>query len=195
MEVSFYKNPCKRKLVSAPVEKWYYLEQFIQQVETLLNLIAQPNTPFLIGEDIGTRRWQELVQNTEVWDSDLFRAQYQDWFDMVTRQRELNNANDGSSLSQISESLRAAEIELSIAMASAPQLELVRQRLEALIVDKNTRYLVLAQIINDVSLRELNENIVVLPTTEDMSTDFPELPGALGLFGTQMLASEEVLPI
>ena len=195
MEVSFYKNPCTRKLVSAPAEKWYYLEQFIQQVETLLNLIAQPNTPFLIGEDMGTRRWQELVQNTEVWDSDLFRAQYQDWFDMVTRQRELNNANDGSSLSQISESLRAAEIELSIAMASAPQLELVRQRLEALIVDKNTRYLVLAQIINDVSLRELNENIVVLPTTEDMSTDFPKLPGALGLFGTQMLASEEVLPI
>ena len=40
-----------------------------------------------------------------------------------------------------------------------------------------------------------HENIVVLPTTEDMSTDFPELSRALGLFGTQMLASEEVIPI
>lgn len=195
IEVPFYKHPSRKRSVSAPEEKWYYLDQFIQQVETLLKLIAQPNTPFLIGDDKGTRRWQELVQNTEVWDSDLFRAQYQDWFDMVTRQHELNNTNDGSSLAQISESLRAMEIELSIAMASAPQLELVRQRLEALLVDKNARYLVLAQIINDVSLRELNENIVVLPTTEDMSTDFPELSGALGLFGTQMLASEEVLPI
>jgi len=195
IEVPFYKHPSRKRSVSAPEEKWYYLDQFIQQVETLLKLIAQPNTPFLIGDEKGTRRWQELVQNTEVWDSDLFRAQYQDWFDMVTRQHELNNTNDGSSLAQISESLRAMEIELSIAMASAPQLELVRQRLEALLVDKKARYLVLAQIINDVSLRELNENIVVLPTTEDMSTDFPELSGALGLFGTQMLASEEVLPI
>jgi hypothetical protein len=97
-------------------------------------------------------------------------------------------------LSQISETIREAEIELSIAMASASQLELVRQRLEALIDDKNARYMVLAQIVNDVALRELNENIVVLPATNDMTFDFPKLSSP-GLFGKQLMMSQEVLPI
>lgn len=176
-------------------DKWYHLEQFIEQVETLLKLVSQPGSPFLIGEDRGGKRWQELIQNcTEVWDSELFRAQYQDWFDMVVRQRELNTTTDDSSLSQISETIREAEIELSIAMASASQLELVRQRLEALNVDKNARYIVLAQIVNDVALRELNENVVVLPATNDMSLDFPKL-STPGLFGKQLVMSREVLPL
>jgi hypothetical protein len=97
-------------------------------------------------------------------------------------------------LSQISDEIRESEIELSIAMASKGQLELVRQRLEALTVDKTARYFVLAQIVNDVALRELNENIIVLPTPRDMSSDFPEL-SALGVFGRQMILSKEVLPI
>jgi hypothetical protein len=161
----------------------------------LLKLIDQPDTPFLISEDRSSARWQELVDNcVEVWDSDLFRAQYQDWFDMVTRQKDLNSASDGSSLSELSESIREAEIELSIAMASRDQLELVRQRLEALVADKNAKYQIMAQIVNDVALRELNENIVVLPTSAGMSTDFPKL-SAPGVFGNQMLLSAEVLPI
>ena len=176
-------------------DPWYYLEQFIRQVEILLKLIDQPDTPFLISEDRSSARWQELVDNcVEVWDSDLFRAQYQDWFDMVTRQKDLNSASDGSSLSELSESIREAEIELSIAMASRDQLELVRQRLEALVADKNAKYQIMAQIVNDVALRELNENIVVLPTSAGMSTDFPKL-SAPGVFGNQMLLSAEVLPI
>ena len=191
-ERSTFLNVLKRD--STPTNKWYYLDQFIEQVEVLLKLISQPNMPFLIGDDPGSRRWRELIQSTEVWDSDLFRAQYQDWFDMVIRQRELNTATDGSSLSHISETIRGAEIELSIAMASASQLELVRQRLEALAADKNARYLVLAQIVNDVALRELDENIVVLPTTDDMSSDFPKL-SASGLFGKQLSMSTEALPI
>ena len=202
IEVPFYEPPSEAKSTflkvlkrnSAPIDKWYYLDQFIERVEVLLTLISQPSMPFLIGDDPGSRRWRELIRSTEVWDSDLFRAQYQDWFDMVIRQRELNAATDGSSLSQISETIRRAEIELSIAMASASQLELVRQRLEALTADKNARYLVLAQIVNDVALRELDENIVVLPTTDDMSSDFPKLSNP-GLFGKQLSMSAETLPI
>lgn len=192
---SFFTSFLSKRSKQQHADKWYYLEQFIEQGETLMKLVAQPNCPFLIGDDRGGKRWQELIHNcAEVWDSELFRAQYQDWFDMVVRQRELNTATDGSSLSQISENIREAEIELSIAMASASQLELVRQRLEALIDDKNARYMVLAQIVNDVALRELNENIVVLPATNDMTFDFPKLSSP-GLFGKQLMMSQEVLPI
>lgn len=208
VEVPFYQPPPKPNLSlfclsalindssqSNKVDQWYYLEQFIQRVEALLKLVAQPDAPFLIADNRGVGRWQELVENCiEVWDSELFRAQYQDWFDMVTRQRELNTGTDASSLSQISDNIREAEIELSIAMASKSQLELVRQRLQALTVDKTARYFVLAQIVNDVALRELNENIIVLPMPRDMSSDFPEL-SALGVFGKQMILSKEVLPI
>lgn len=205
IEVPFYKPTpdTKSSFLSCSIlsrdtnteDKWYFLEQFIDLVETLIKLTAQPDSPFLVGEEQAGRRCQELIQNcTDVWDSELFRAQYQDWFDMVKRQRELNTTTDGSNLSQISETIREAEIELSIAMASPSQLELVRQRLEALLADKNSRYMVLAQIVNDISLRELNENIVVLPATKDMSTDFPNVSFP-GLFGKQLMMSEETLPI
>ena len=170
MEVPFHKPLPKAKSSffgflsrdAKNTDKWYYLEQFISQVEILLKLINQPGMPFLIGDHQATR-WQELIEScTEVWDSDLFRAQYQDSFDMVTRQRELNTTTDGRNLSQISEVIREAEIELSIPMAPRNQLELVRQRLEALSVNKNARYKVLAQMVNNVALRELNESIVLL---------------------------------
>eukprot|EP00804_Cyclotella_cryptica_P025062 CCRYP_016538-RA/>CCRYP_016538-RA protein AED:0.02 eAED:0.02 QI:160/1/1/1/1/1/2/172/862 len=208
VEVPFYQPPpknnlpfhCLSSLIHNPsqdsaVDPWYYLEHFIQRIETLLKLVDRPDSPLVIADDRGIGRWQELVDDCiKAWDSDLFRAQYQDWYDMVTRQRGLNAGTDASSLLQISENIREAEIELSIAMASKGQLELVRQRLEALTIDKMARYFVLAQIVNDVALRELNENIIVLPTPKDMTSDFPELT-ALGLFGTQMILSKEVLPI
>ena len=76
-EVPFYKSLHQN---SNSENKWYYLEQFIQNVEVLLKLIAQPGTPFLMGnDDKGSRRWQQLVKNCiEAWNADLFQAQYQD---------------------------------------------------------------------------------------------------------------------
>merc|ERR1711966_102674 len=113
----------------------------------------------------------------------MFRAQFKDWFDMVSRQQKLNAGrvdattdDAATTLSELSKTIREAEIELSIAMASKDQLERVHKRLEALRADKLARYKVLAQIVFDVGYRELNDGVVVEPPAEDdMIVEFPNL--------------------
>lgn len=153
-----------------------------------------------------------IEQCREVWDEDMFRAQYQDWFDMVKRQQELNTGGPSTgtnsinsngqepiptlSLSELSDTIREAEIELSIAMASKDQLERVHERLEALKADKLARYKILAQIVFDVGYRELNDGVVVEPPAEDdMIVEFPNLSFVPGVFGDQLTMSGEELPV
>ncbi|KAL3776708.1 hypothetical protein ACHAW5_005577 [Stephanodiscus triporus] len=148
-------------------------------------------------------------QCKEVWDEEMFEAQYMDWFDMVKRQQELNAGKgwavpeivDGSAqdaapttLSELSKVIRDAEIELSIAMASKDQLERVHKRLEALRADKAARYKVLAQIVFDVGYRELNNGILVESPPDYATIEFPKL-SVLGVFGEQLTLSGEVLPV
>ena len=127
---------------------------------------------------------------------------------MVKRQQQLSAGGSGidtdestnnveesqPSLSELSEIIREAEIELSIAMASKDQLELVHQRLKVMHADIEARYLVMGQIVNDIGKRELNVSISLSPRRTDLTADFPTLSEP-GLFGTQLLLSGEVLPI
>lgn len=217
-------------------DEWLHLEQFLSQIRKLLELLAVPSMPFLVEEKIaGSKGSREnnknslldmLAQCEEAWDEDMFRAQYKDWYDMVKRQQRLNAGGGGghgdgglrhegpssnSSLSELSASIREAEIELSIAMASKDQLERVHKRLEALRADKDARYRVLAHIVFDVGYRELNDGILVEPPEEGGSGDgngggfgvtrantleFPRLTSVVpGVFGDQLAMSGEALPV
>jgi len=192
-------------------DQWFHLEQFLSEVGKLLELLTIPNIPFLVEERMAGKKGDKntlldlIEQCKEMWDEEMFRAQYKDWFDMVKRQQELNaggadfsmdNNTQGSptSLSELSEIIREVEIELSIAMASKDQLERVHKRLEALRADKLARYKVLAQIVFDVGYRELNDGIVVEPPADDSTVEFPKL-SVLGVFGDQLTLSGEVLPV
>jgi hypothetical protein len=212
LEMPFY-NP--RGSNGECTDQWFHLEQFLSEVSRLLELVNMPNIPFLVEERLaGSKGYKNTLldlveQCKEVWDEEMFEAQYMDWFDMVKRQQELNAGKgwavpeivDGSaqdatptSLSELSKIIRDAEIELSIAMASKDQLERVHKRLEALRADKAARYKVLAQIVFDVGYRELNNGILVESPPDDATIEFPKL-SVLGVFGEQLTLSGEVLPV
>lgn len=208
MEIPFYPP------LSRIDHKWFHLDQFISEVDKLLHLLKIPNTPFVVKERIPGIKGEKttlhdlIEQCTKVWDEELFSAWYKDWFDMVTRQQELNaGANDTrstvderlhheepTSLSELSEIVREAEIELSIATASKDQLERVYARINALHADKAARYKVLTQIVFDVGYRELSRCILVDSPPDDEVIEYPQL-SVPGVFGDQLTLSGEFLPI
>ena len=159
-------------------DEYLYLELFFMEVEKLLKLLSIPNMPLLVEERLsGSNKGDKntlldlVEQCNEVWDETMFRAQFKDWFDMIKRQQEINTTvwQNGvttpdmesqeetriTSLSELAEIIREAEIELSIAMASKDQLERVHKRLEALRADKTARYKVLARELFAVFYRTL----------------------------------------
>ena len=189
-------------------DEYHHLESFLFEIRKLLEQLRIPNMPFLV-EERGSKGSKNtllalLEQVEEVWDEDMFRAQFKDWFDMVRCQQKLNagrvdattddQEDTATTLSELSETIREAEIELSIAMASKDQLERVHKRLEALRADLNARYKVLAQIVFDIGYRELNEGIIVAKPNKHC-LEFPKLSGLPGVFGRQLIESGEVLPI
>lgn len=207
IEMPFYPPTSK----PSPDDEWFYLEQFLSEVGRLLELLSLPNLPFLVEERMAGSKGDKnilldlIAQCKEVWDEDMFRAQYQDWFDMVKRQQGLNaggaNPDTTSStedplltLHEFSETIREAEIELSIAMASKDQLERVHKRLEALRADKAAKYRVLRHIVFDLGHRELNDGILIEPPSDDATVVYPKLSEP-GLFGDQLIVSGEILPL
>lgn len=205
IDIPFY--PPSSRTLSHSDDEWFHLDQFVSEVGKLLDLITIPNTPFIIDERIpGSNILRDLIEQCkESWDQELFSARYKDWCDMVKLQHELNaGRNDDrsqqhdetpSTLSELSDIVREAEIELSIAMASRDQLERVNTRIEALRKDKAARYKVLAQIVFDVGYRELNHGILVEESPpEDDTVLYPHL-SVPGVFGDQLTLSGECLPI
>lgn len=189
-----------------PSNPYVHLEEFVSDVQMLQKLLNMPGMPVLAEERLSGSKSDkatmlELVKKfNEVWDEEMFLAQYKDWYDLVKRQQELNDgtvSEDGEqqpSLSELAEAIRETEIELSIAMASKDQLDMVRKRLDDLRSSKAKRHAVLASIVQDVGMRELDEIIVVTPPAEDATAEFPKL-SELGLFGDQLIMSGEVLPL
>ena len=77
--------------------EYIYLELFFMEVEKLLKLLSIPNMPLLVEERLsGSNKGDKntlldlVEQCNEMWDEDMFRAYFKDWFDMVKRQQELN---------------------------------------------------------------------------------------------------------
>jgi hypothetical protein len=91
-------------------------------------------------------------------DDELFRCYFEDWLAMVRRQHELTREKD---FYESAERLRRAEIQNSLAGATQQSLQVVRQRLEAIESDREQRFRVLTEVLEEVCLRELNMPIQV----------------------------------
>jgi len=183
-------------------DKWFVLEKFLAEVEKLMKLIAMPDTPFLVKErGAGSRsNFVEMVSQLEdIWDSETFRAQYQDWYDMVERQAELVGGDSDNEISLVehAELIRLTEIELSVAMANKEQLKIVDTSLRGLGKDLTARYGVMRKIVYDLTCRELNQGInVIAPVLDHIYQDIeiPEL-SLKGVFGDQLETVGETLPV
>lgn len=128
---------------------------------------------------------------TDDFDGELFEGQVQDFFALAKRQVALVKASD---LEALEASIRNAEMEMSIAAASDESLGMVRQRLELIATDRQKRFDVLKQIVEEVCLREMNL-YVDLKEPDKGQTLLLQPTSALGLFGLALKKAGESLPI
>jgi len=171
--------------------------------------IAKMKGGFYYGENMSKKESSEFgaLKACAAFDAELFQAQFEDWYDMIQRQNSLSiNAHASSTgdseknkipsaLNQLSEEIRNAEIELSIAMAPKQALITIRQRLEQIENDRLKRFHVLQEIVQDVCLRELDISLALDVPEKDFVLQLPEIASTTGLFGDLLQSFGETLPL
>eukprot|EP00986_Skeletonema_menzelii_P005148 scaffold1812_cov153-Skeletonema_menzelii.AAC.14 len=107
-----------------PRNPYAHVEEFVTDAQVLQKVLNIPGVPVLAEERLSGSKSDkdtmlDLVKKfNEVWDEEMFLAQYKDWYDLVKRQQELNAgtlSEDGEqqpSLSELAEAIRETEIEL-----------------------------------------------------------------------------------
>ena len=126
---------------------------------------------------------------TEEFDAELFHCRVQDFFTLVKHQRKLVDT-----IEKLEGKIRSAEMEMSLAVASNQSLEMVRQRLELLATDRQKRFEVLKQMVEEVCLREMNLQVRLEAPVREKTLLLKKSP-ALGLFGYELQQAGEPLPL
>ena len=130
-----------------------------------------------------------IAKSCSQFDSELFVAQCEDWYDMVQEQHALVAGFD-----DLSEQIRLAEIEKGISVASDSNLGQLRQRLELIATDRRKRYEVLRETVEEVCRREMNWHVKLLPPDKDSVLSLPAT-SVLGVYGPSLKMAGERLPI
>lgn len=141
------------------------LDTLLEHLETLGKL-CQTRSAFRIikkgvsGGDALDNLPAAIVRGcSEDFDSELFRCQIEDWFAMLHRQHIITKGAKPN-LDSLSESIRRAEMQVSLAVATAQSLEVVMKRLQQIATDRETRFQILQEIIeNQICLYELNSSV------------------------------------
>ena len=125
-------------------------------------------------------------------DHELLRCQAQDWYTMTVRQVELATSKN---LELLAEQIRTAEVQKSLAVATASSLDVVRQRLEVINADCEKRFEVLKETIEEVCWREMNLFVQLSAPEPHQVLVLPENTSAIGVFGRPLQMAGERLPI
>jgi hypothetical protein len=131
---------------------------------------------------------------TEEFDGELFHCQVYDFFTLAKMQCDLIEGVPNRRVERLEGEIRSAELELSLAVASNQNLEMVRQRLDMLATDRKKRFEVMKQMVEEVCLREMNLH-VCLTAPDPQKTLLLKQTSALGLFGFHLQRNGEPLPI
>lgn len=163
---------------------------FIEQLQTLERLCGVRGA-FRVENKTDLELPSSLVRGCTSFDEELFSCQLLDWCAMAERQKEVTKLID---FEELAEKIRRAEMEISIAVAPEQSLEKVRQRLELISTDRDKRFQVLQEIVQEVCLREMNLHVrVVAPDPQKLLGLQPT--SAMGIFGTPLQIAGETLPI
>lgn len=115
--------------------------------------------------------------------AEKFSKAYTEWYDFSVQQRELAQGAKGEpSLNELSQDIRKAEIEVSIAMASSQALSMVRQRIELIEKDRLKRFEILKEMVEECCLREMDIRLNLVVPDKDCILELPEIRSAPGLF-------------
>ena len=128
------------------------------------------------------------------FDAELFKCQVLDFFTLVKRQREIVEKQHQNIMEEMEAKIRSAEMETSLAGASNQSLDMVRQRLERIATDRQKRFEVLKQMVEEVCLREMNLHVELEEPSKDRILLLKNT-SALGIFGYTLQQAGEPLPI
>eukprot|EP00547_Thalassionema_nitzschioides_P002909 CAMPEP_0194199312 /NCGR_PEP_ID=MMETSP0156-20130528/377_1 /TAXON_ID=33649 /ORGANISM="Thalassionema nitzschioides, Strain L26-B" /LENGTH=518 /DNA_ID=CAMNT_0038924195 /DNA_START=52 /DNA_END=1605 /DNA_ORIENTATION=- len=129
------------------------ISTFLKQLQKITTL-CQTRHAFTSEQRRGDSSFDvpsSLIKECTKLDCQLWEAYCLDWFDLVRRQNMLSEGFD-----TLSEEIRQAEMEASIRAASAESLGMVRDRLERLTKDRELRWEVLQDMVEEVCAREMN---------------------------------------
>ena len=167
------------------------LESLVEELELLSRLARTP------GAFQGERRGGEVdvppavARGCADFDGELFVCRYQDWYAWAVRQRE---ALRGVDVERFAEDLRKAEVRVSLSVAPASSLMVVRERVHGMIADRDKRFGVLRDMVEEVCLREVNLHVrVSAPGASEPLSLRPT--SARGVFGLPLQMAGEVLPL
>jgi len=174
------------------------VDKLISELRILGQLCAVQRNAFLVQDrsysklDLPT----SIVRgcNTENFDEELFKCQFEDWYNMVRRQHELT---ERTNFDDLAEKLRQAEMQMSLAVAAPAQLQVVRERVEMITGDRTKRFEVCKEMIEEVCVREMNLFVdVKAPNqTQPLALQSTTATSGLGEFGLPLLMAGETLPI
>lgn len=184
--------------VSKTVEE--RIDDFLWQLHCIASLLKNPKNAFSTFKGSShqgqhhhdtTVEFSALVTNgcTETFDGELLKCQLLDWMDMVERQHVLQNENEG-----LPDKIREAEMAMSIAGASEQSLQKVREKLEKMQTDRQQRFEVLKELLEDLCLREMNLHVDLVVPEPTKSLVLKETP-AVGFLGIPLQLAGESLPI
>lgn len=164
---------------------------FVRQLQTLQEL-CQTRFSFIRADkkaelDIPS----SIVRGCEEFDHELFACHFQDWLAMVKRQHVLASQND---LDELAAEIRRAEMQMSLAAATKQSLDVVRLRLEVVASDREKRWEVLKEMIEDICMREMNLRVKISAPDREKTLALRNT-SALGIFGLALQMAGETLPI
>jgi preprotein translocase subunit YajC len=129
---------------------------------------------------LDTIEFSVLVENgcTEDFDQEMMKCLMLDWFAMVDQQQQLQQAHK-----DLPEEIRCAEMKMSIAGASAQSLQMVKERLAAIQLDRQQRFEVLKEMVEEICLREMNLFVQLTQPASQERLELKEVstPGFLGI--------------
>jgi hypothetical protein len=120
-----------------------------------------------------------IKQGCKEFDHELFCCHFLDWLDMVKRQHALTNT---ANFEKLVERIRRAEMQTSLAAATNQTLEVVRKRLEVVASDREKRFRVMSEMIEEICLREMNLRLKLLEPEKNKALELQPTT-SLGIFG------------
>jgi hypothetical protein len=166
------------------------LEDFLLQLQILGTLCKTKNS-------FDTEKRSELDLPSSVFkgctefDDELFSCQFLDWYQIVRRQQELRSFKD---FGELADKIRKAEMEVSIAGATQQSLSVVKQRLELIANDRQKRFEVLKEMVEEVCLREMNLHVQLNAPDPQRTLILPDT-SAVGFLGVPLEMAGETLPV
>ena len=176
-------------LVASAAEWAEQVEGVIQQLG-FLNHLCGTRGSFRSDKKAEVEPPAVITQRCTDLDVELFRCHLLDWYTIVEQQNQID-----LDWAALADEIRLAELEVSLAAVSTKQsLELLGQRLRLLEKDRDKRFQVLTELLDDLCRRELNLLIrLEPPAAREVLT--LRSTSAKGVFGLPLEMAGETLPI